>query len=53
LITKKTDSSRVIFLQEEEKLVSAIICADNVIQMKIDNLIAAKCTLCLLGSYYV
>jgi len=54
LITKKTDSPRVIFLQEEEKLVSAFICADNVIQMKIDNPTAAKCRhLCLLGSYYV
>jgi len=53
LITKKTDSPRVIFLQEEEKLVSTFICADNVIQMKIDNPTAAKCTLCLLGSYYV
>jgi len=53
LITKKTDSPRVIFLQEEEKLVSAFICADNVIQMKIDNPTASKCTLCLLGSYYV
>jgi len=46
LITKKTDSPRVIFLQEEEKLVSAFICADNIIQMKIYNSTANVLSAC-------